>query len=371
ERARHAEALRRVPDDTVRDLHDSGLFRILQPRFWGGYEQDLSLFVEICMALGEGCGSTAWVYGNLASHHWMLGMWTEAAQRAVWTDDAEALICSSFAFPAGKAKVADGGYSLRGNWPFCSGIDCSQWIMLGAFVESGDESPAKPRAFLVPQSDYEIIDNWHVSGLRATGSKNVRIDETFVPGELTLDLGDLRGGPSPGSALNEHALFRVPLLASFAFVLSGTAIGAAKATLQSFVDATRSRVTTYTGAKAADFSNLHLKVGEAASLIHAAELLLMHDTQEMMRLTEAGDIPDIERKLSYRRNGTYAISMATRAVDLIYGASGGRALFEDNPIQRAFRDVHAASAHINNNWEIAAVSYGRVALGLETDSPML
>ncbi|MGI9302004.1 MAG: acyl-CoA dehydrogenase family protein, partial [Gammaproteobacteria bacterium] len=162
-----------------------------------------------------------------------------------------------------------------------------------------------------------------------------------------------------------------PLLASFAFVLSGTVIGLAKGALEGFVEATRSRMTTYTRAKAADFSGVQQKVGEAASLVRAAELLLKEDTREMMQLTEAGEIPDIERKLSYRRNGTYAISLATRAVDLMFGASGGRGLFEDNPIQRAFRDVHSASAHINNNWEIAAVSYGRVALGLEPDSALL
>ncbi|MFO1350025.1 MAG: acyl-CoA dehydrogenase [Gammaproteobacteria bacterium] len=372
-RAPQAEALRKLPEETVQDLKASGLYRILQPRHWGGYELDFGLLNEIGIELGKGCGSTSWVYCNLASHHWMLGMWGEAAQRAVWRDDSDALICSSFVYPAGKATAVAGGYRLRGNWPFCSGIDCSQWIMLGAFVDTGNAAagPGKPLAFLVPAKDYQIIDNWHVAGLCATGSHNIQVNDAFVPTELTLNPAELRGGPSPGSTLSQSPLYRVPLLASFGFVLSGVVIGIAKGTLERFVAETRSRVTTYTAARTADFTGVQLKVGEAAALIQAAELLLKHGVEDLLRLTAAEQIPEVERKLGYRRDGTYAIALATKAVDLLYSASGGRGIFDSNPIQRAFRDVHAASAHINNNWEIAATAYGRVALGLPPDNPML
>jgi alkylation response protein AidB-like acyl-CoA dehydrogenase len=167
------------------------------------------------------------------------------------------------------------------------------------------------------------------------------------------------------------SLFRTPLLATFGFVLSGVAVGVGKGALENYIDVTSSRMTTYTGAKAAEFSALHLKVGEASALLQAAELLLKNGLADLNRYTDADQVPDVLSKLSYRRDGTYAIKLATQAVDLIYGASGGRALFEDNPIQRAFRDIHAAAAHINNNWELAATSYGRVALGLPPDNPMI
>jgi 3-hydroxy-9,10-secoandrosta-1,3,5(10)-triene-9,17-dione monooxygenase len=301
----------------------------------------------------------------------MMGMLNEASQHAVWDDDPQALVCSSFAFPAGRATAVDGGYRIRGNWTFASGIDCSSWIMLGALVENYPDQPNKPLAFLVPQKDYQVIDNWFVTGLRATGSKNIKVDDLFVPAELTFDPADLRGGPTPGSTLNDGSLFRTPLLATFGFVLSGVAVGVGKGALENYIDVTSSRMTTYTGAKAAEFSALHLKVGEASALLQAAELLLKNGLADLNRYTDADQVPDVLSKLSYRRDGTYAIKLATQAVDLIYGASGGRALFEDNPIQRAFRDIHAAAAHINNNWELAATSYGRVALGLPPDNPMI
>jgi 3-hydroxy-9,10-secoandrosta-1,3,5(10)-triene-9,17-dione monooxygenase len=300
-----------------------------------------------------------------------MGMMNETAQHAVWDDDPEALVCSSFAFPAGRATKVDGGYRIRGNWPFASGIDCSSWIMLGALVENYPDQPNKPLAFLVPQKDYQVIDNWYVTGLRATGSKNIKVDDLFVADALTFDPADLRGGPTPGSTLNDGSLFRTPLLATFGFVLSGVAVGVGKGALENYIDVTSSRMTTYTGAKAAEFSALHLKVGEASALLQAAELLLKNGLADLNRYTDADQVPDVLSKLSYRRDGTYAIKLATQAVDLIYGASGGRALFEDNPIQRAFRDIHAAAAHINNNWELAATSYGRVALGLPPDNPMI
>src|SRR6476659_6306805 len=176
ERAARTEGLRRLPPETERDLHDAGLFRILQPRRVGGSELDYVALVDCADALGQADASVAWNFANLASHHWMLAMFDPRAQQAVWNEDADALIASSFIFPAGRARKVDGGYVLSGSWPFSSGVDSSQWNMLASVVASDDEADGvEYRIFLVNKQDYRIKDIWNATGLRGTGSNEVEV----------------------------------------------------------------------------------------------------------------------------------------------------------------------------------------------------
>ena len=123
ERASRTEELRRLPPETEQDLHDAGLFRIVQPRRVGGSELDYVALVDCADALAQADASVAWNFANLASHHWMLGMFNRHAQDAVWSSDANTLIASSFIFSAGRATKVDGGYLLNGHWPFSSGVE--------------------------------------------------------------------------------------------------------------------------------------------------------------------------------------------------------------------------------------------------------
>ena len=123
DRASKTEELRRLPPETERDLHDAGLFRIVQPKRVGGSELDYVALIDCADALGQADASVAWNFANLASHHWMLGMFDRKAQDAVWDKDANALIASSFIFPAGRARKVNGGYVLNGHWPFSSGVE--------------------------------------------------------------------------------------------------------------------------------------------------------------------------------------------------------------------------------------------------------
>lgn len=370
-RARNAEELRTLPDESVRELHESGLLRILQPRRFGGFETDLMTLVEVTAALGEGCGSTSWVFANLASHHWILGMWNDEAQQEIWGENPDAGISSSFTFPAGRGRKAPGGYRISGRWPFSSGVDCSDWVMLGAIVVDSGEGKPGHRVFMVPKRDLEVIDNWFVSGLTATGSKDVKAQDLFVPEYRTVDPAEWRGGKSPGSDVNPGPLYRIPLLASFGFILTGTTLGLARSAWRIHTETTRTRLATYTGVNVADFPTVQIKVGEAASLIDISEIVLLKDAEEMMGYAERGEVPDLDTRHRFRRNGTYTTKMCVDAVDLMVAATGAKSLFIDNPLQRIFRDIHAAAMHINLNWEITAVSYGRISLGLPSDNPMV
>src|SRR5689334_4199042 len=195
DRAARTEGLRRLPPETERDLHEAGLFRIVQPKRVGGSELDYVALVDCAEILGKADASVAWNFANLASHHWMLGMFEKRAQDRVWEKDPNALIASSFIFPAGRARKAEGGYRLRGRWPFSSGVASCEWNMLASVVSSDDEADGiEYRIFLVHKNDYTIVDTWDAVGLRGTGSNDVEVKDAIVAAQMSVAVNDLAGG---------------------------------------------------------------------------------------------------------------------------------------------------------------------------------
>lgn len=372
QRAAETEALRRVPDASIADLHAAGLFRMLQPRRVGGSEAPYRALIELGAIVARGCGSTGWVLNNLACHHWILAMWPEAAQDAVWGsgDGPDVLIGSAFAYPSGRAQKVGGGWRLKGHWPFSSGVDPSQWNFIGALVEENGKV-IEPRVFVVPKKDYTVIDNWHAAGLAGTGSKDVAIAECFVPDRMSLAVREVAGGPNPGSAVNPAALYRLPTFSVFPFILSGVVLGIAQGAIDEFTESMRARAGTYTGRRIAELATLQLRLAEAAALADAAERVMLADCDEATRLTEAGDEIPAETRARWRRDGAYTTQMCVKAVDLLFAGAGGNAIYLTHPLQRAWRDVHAGAAHFVVNWDVAGTLYGRVALGLPADVPAL
>jgi 3-hydroxy-9,10-secoandrosta-1,3,5(10)-triene-9,17-dione monooxygenase len=371
ERARVADELRRCPDESIRELHEAGLMRVLQPRRVGGSELPWVALIDVGSELARGCGSTAWNWANYAVHHWMLAFWPVACQDEIWGADPAALIASAVVFPAGNAKHVAGGYRLSGRWPFSSGVDSAAWNMLGGIVK--DESEAgEYRMFLLPRDDYAIIDNWHVLGLRGTGSKDVAADDVFVPEHRTVSVEATKGGANhPGATANPAPLFRIPIFATFPYMLTGIALGIAQGAYESFLDGLRERVARYSGKRLADMTAVQLRVAEAAACIDTAGRVMRDHCLAAQTLANRGVVPDLLAKATWRRDGAFSAGLCERAVDVLVKAGGGGALFDDHPLQRAFRDVHAATAHISIIWEPQATTFGRVALGLPSDNPTL
>jgi 3-hydroxy-9,10-secoandrosta-1,3,5(10)-triene-9,17-dione monooxygenase len=365
ERSSRTEELRRLPAETERDLHDTGLFRIVQPKRVGGSEFDYVSLVDFAETIALADASVAWNLANLSSHHWMLAMFDSTAQDLVWNKDANALIASSFVFPAGRARKADGGYVLRGRWPFSSGVDSSEWNMLAGLVSSDDDADGiEYRIFLLHKSDYKIIDSWNATGLRGTGSNDVEANDVFVAAPMTLAVADLAGGPTPGSAVNPNALYALPVFSLFPYVLSGVALGNAQACLDDYIEIARHRLSTYNRARLGDLQSTQIKIAEASAKIDAARLIMRSACIEAMANARAGHIPDIAAKTRSRRDGAFSVNLCTEAVSLLFAASGARGLYTTGALQRQFRDAHAINSHIAFNFDAAGTNYGRVALGL-------
>lgn len=369
ERAARTEELRHLPPETENDLHDAGLFRMLQPKRVGGAELDYVALVDCAELLGRADASVAWNLANLASHHWMLGMFEQKAQNLVWGRDPDALIASSFIFPAGRAARVEGGYRLRGSWPFSSGVASCEWNMLASVVYSDDEADGiEYRIFLLPKGAYKVLDTWNVAGLRGTGSSDVEVRDAFVPDYMTVAVGDLAGGPTPGSRVNPNPSYMLPVFSLFPYVLSGVALGNAQACLDDYAEVARHRVSTYNRAKLSDFQSTQIKIAEASAKIDAARLIMRSACIEAVENARRGRIPDMATKTRYRRDGAFSVNLCTEAVSLLFAASGARGLFTTGVLQRQFRDAHAINSHLAFNFDAAGINYGRVALGLPSEN---
>ncbi len=371
ERAAEAERLRRLPDSTLRDFHDAGLFRALQPRRVGGAELDYGVLVDLGAAVAHGCASSAWTLTALASDHWMLAKFPPGAQEHVWGADPNALIAASYLFPAATAQPVSGGYRLSGRWPRVTGADLCGWSILAALVAGeGWDEPSEYRLFLVPAKDYRVVENWQPGGLDAISANDIEVEDVFVAADCTLAADDIKGGETPGSAVNPSPLYRIPVFAMFPYVRSGCALGLAERALVIFTDSSSHRATTYTGVPLRDRQAVHIRLGEASTIVDAARLLMIQNCAEAQSLAEQDRVPDMLTKVRYRRDGAYSVSFCARAVDLLYEAGGGGVAYLHTGLQRAFRDIHAVRAYTASA-DAAGSDYGRVAFGQSADNPTL
>ncbi|HTQ78256.1 MAG TPA: acyl-CoA dehydrogenase family protein [Burkholderiales bacterium] len=371
ERAPAGETARSMPRETAADLHRLGLLRTMQPKRWGGMEFDFVAYVDFPYELARGCASTGWNAANLLIHHWMLALYDERAQEEVWGADPDALIASGIAFPQGRARRVDGGFVLSGRWNFSSCVDIAGWNMLACVVRDG-ERVVDHRMCLLPRSDYAVVDDWKVLGMRSTGSMTVEAKDVFVPEHRALCAYEARGGGGfPGARGNPNPAYRVPLSTLGGHGIGGVAVGNAQAALELSIEAVKERSTSYVGLKMRDIQTVQLRIGAAGARIDAARRVLRDDCFEAMEIARRGAIADAERKLRFKRNLAFAAGLCTEAVDMLHAMAGANGIYDSYPIQRIFRDAHALAGHISFNSDAQFSTWGLAALGGDINSPTL
>jgi resorcinol 4-hydroxylase (FADH2) len=366
-RVQETEANRRVAEDVIERLREAELFRILQPRAYGGFEYGFDVFTDMVAAVGRGCGSTGWVYGLGAVHQWFVASFPRAAQDEFWANGS--IAAGSYA-PAGKTVAVDGGYRTSGIWSFASGCDNADWYLLATMIPAAGTSDApRPAFFLVPRKDARIDDNWHTMGLAGTGSKNIVADDAFIPAHRVVAISDLIAGTGPGTLVNTNPLYRQSFLGIIPVTLVAPILGMAEGALADFIDMVRVRTTRGAVAggnrRMAEFATIQSRVAEATGCIDAARLMMFRDIAETRAVAEQGAATPLDMRLRNRLDHSFCTRLLVQAIDALFVAAGGQGIFLEKPLQQVWRDAHAAASHISLNWDAVSPMYGQYALGLE------
>ena len=365
--AEAAEKQRMVAPETIAALRDAGVFRILQPERFGGFEYDFGMVIRINSEIGRGCPSSAWVCGLGITHQWIVSGFPPQAQEDVWGDDPGAITYGSYG-PIVEAKPVDGGWVISGSWPFASGCDHGQWGLLGArFPGAGPDGGVAPGFVLVPASDYTIDDDWFTNGLVATGSKSIVCDEVFVPAHRRLLFADVMSGNSPGYKACGRALYGIPMFAGIPTAISGPALGALHGAIDEFIETTRVRKTRgmRAGGRVADFAAVQSAVALASAALDSGKLMILRDLKETHEAANAGrEIPQ-DMRIRNRLTQGYLVKQAVMGIDALYGVSGAAGINCGSRLERAWRDIHAISHHVTLNWDIASTLCGQHLLGLD------
>jgi len=361
-----AEENRRLHDEVIEAMADAGVFRLRKPKRYDGYEVDAGTLVDVLAELSRGDGSAGWVATVYTIPGWMACMFPDDVQDEVFADP-DTRICGTLS-PSATAIPAKGGYVVNGRWQFISGAHHSQWQEIIAILVPPAGEP-HPVMALVPMSDLRIVDDWHTSGLRGTGSVSTVANDVFVPADRLQPLVAAINGEPMSHRTAESKAFRVPLLPVAAASSAGCVLGMGRAAKEAFFERLPGRKITYTDYDSQrDAPLTHLQVADATMKLDEAEFHIHRlATTVEAKATEGSHWTTGERVLA-RADLGQAVRLVRESVDILATASGGTSIYTDVPIQRVARDIHAvhqhALMHPNTNTEL----YGRVLCGLTPNS---
>ena len=360
-RAQDCEDLRQVPSETIADFVEAGFYKIAQPAEFGGFELSPLVLFEVAMELAKGCPSSGWCLCLIGVHNWELGILDPRIAQDIWGEDPDARISSSYA-PFGSARKVQGGYELSGRWPWSSGCDHCTWVNVG--VRSADpEDPLPPCSLLVPRSDYEIDDTWYVAGLKGTGSKDIVIDKAYVPEHRLHNSLMSFLMQDPGREHFTAPCYRYPFGIVFVYCLASVTQGIGEGALEAVEAIMREKIHAYDRSRIGEDPAVLQCLSQAKHTLGLNRRAIVGAFAEMDAALEAGNALTIEQRAELKwRAQRLAQDNATIVTDLLK-AAGGSAMRLDNPMQRYFRDIHAATNHAFLNVGRGAMSMGAIQLG--------
>ncbi len=363
--ARHAaagRAARCLAPELVAEMRAAGLFRALQPRRWGGCELSPGAYFDIQLALSEGDMSAGWIYGIVGVHPAQLALFDDRAQEAVWGKDQTTLMCSSL-IPSGQVRVEGDGFRLAGRWKYSSGCDHADWALLGGVVTAEDGTPIEGRLFLVPMSEIEIDhDSWRVSGLQATGSKDLVVDGTVVPRWRSQSFTDNFNCDGPGRQVNISTLYRMPVGQLFFRGASTASLGALQAMLDAVIGYARERRTA-TGSRTAEDPMVQLACAEAASALDEMTTILHRNFANLAAYAARDAVPPLDERVKYKFQSAQATERCCVHAARLFKIAGAGGLAEDKPFSRLLADINAARQHYANQADTHGRNWGATLFG--------
>jgi alkylation response protein AidB-like acyl-CoA dehydrogenase len=360
------EHRRELPEPVVAALVERGFFRLLLPGSLGGAELLPASFVPVIEEIAKADASTAWCLNQASGCSMTAAYLDPAAAREIFGGPRGIL---AWGPGPGKAWAVDGGYRVTATFSFASGSHNATWLGCHVPVVEADGTPrlncdGSPviRTMLFPKSSAQITEIWHVIGLKGTGSDRFSVEDLFVPEQhtATRDVEARR---------EEGLLYRFSSLQLYAAGFAGVALGIARSTLDAFVGLAHDKVPFRSGSTLRDNHLIQSQVAQSEARLCAARALLLGSLGEITAEIERTGHITLDQRMEIRLASTFAIHQSLQVVDTAYHAAGSTAIFEKNPFERRFRDIHTVSQQLQGRQEHFE-TVGQYSLGLEPDSTM-
>jgi alkylation response protein AidB-like acyl-CoA dehydrogenase len=360
------DAARELPRPLFESLADAGLFHLGVPRSIGGGECDFPTYVEVIEEIGKADASTGWAVNQGAIFGTYAARMPREAARAIWIDTPRSVVANTPAATA-KAVVVPGGYRVTGRQGFSTGCRHAAWVAAHAqVVENGqvrlEHGQPETRYFFVPVAEAELLDTWHVRGLRGTGTHHFAVTDVFVPAERTVL-------SATAKLLEDGPLYKIPRTLAFASGDAAVALGMARASLDLFVELAGAKTPRAMQSLLRDQSMVQVGVGQAEAALRSGRAFLMETVHDIWGEATAGAV-SLERRAVLRLATTHGIRLAAQVIDTVYNAAGATAAYEGNLIQRHFQDIHVITQHLQGrmaHYELVGCHW----LGLPVDQEKL
>ena len=361
ERAPQAEELRRLPQETVQDYLDAGFVRACVPVRFGGMEHEVDIAIELALLLGRGCSASGWLASFYPLHNWMVGWLPEKGQAEVWADSPEPLISTVPAFVGGTFERVDGGVRVTADLRFSSGVDPVEWL----FVMGAEYM------LVVPRSDFEIVDDWFVTGLKGTGSKGVRLGNVFVPEHRLMPTEAVLGAKHHGTVWSQSPYYHVisPIAMVLDHFILAPLIGMTWGVLDIFEDRVTKRIDPQAGAPAHTRPGAQLRFAEAHAEVTVAEMLLRKNLEQVRHWGNTHVQPTREEQTTILRNIVYAAKQCTQATNRLVDGTDSSAIRISSNLHRQAADVRAGASHRIFQPEETFMRFSEARWGLEPPGP--
>jgi alkylation response protein AidB-like acyl-CoA dehydrogenase len=359
------ERERSLPAPLVQRMAETGFFSLWFARALGGPELNTVDYLRVIEELSRADGAVGWCAMVAAGYSRLSGYLDDGVARQIFGDGST--IVAGTINPTGKAVAAPGGFRVTGQWSYGSFIAHSAWTVGSSVIvdngapRRGADGAPDMRLMLFPTSAVEIIDTWRVGGLRGTGSHDFRVADLFVPEERAIAAFTARP-VRPGT------LYAAPFITVFAMAIASVPLGIARAAIEAFVELAEGKTPIGASSRLRDKASAQADLGKAEALVRSARAFLVESLGGIWDSVAKGDMPSLPQRATARLAAAQAASASAQAVDLLYNAAGGTAIYEHNLLERCFRDVHATTQHVgisSANFELS----GRVLLGLDPGTP--
>ncbi|MBL8628522.1 MAG: acyl-CoA dehydrogenase family protein [Rhodospirillaceae bacterium] len=370
-RAAETENLRKLPKENMHDLYKAGLLSVVVPKRYGGLEMDWPALPEVARIVARGCPSTAWIVAVVGGHGAIVGRMPQYLQDEMFAAGPNQLFVTASAQTTGTIKKTKGGVTVNGIWRFASGCDHADWIMVnGELLNEDGSKSSRPNVRIITRAEnVEIVDTWHVAGMKGTGSKDLNFNSLFVPDDHVLDSpSNFLGGPE-GAAVNPGGyLYDVPFSPYFSSWLLGPILGAAEGAYEAYRSTTKGRVGSmvqYTST-VAQMPTVQERLAESYCELEAARALYDKHNKFLHERGAARLNIAVDEFIDSGRERSYIARLCYNLVQRLVKQMGAVGIYDTNPVQRFSRDLNVMQNQLAVNWDVHMLNFGRRQFGLPT-----